>query len=375
MRQFLSLKWIFLILIAVALGVGISRALVARSNQQAQAQVAAASMQTPTAYSLERSDVVTAQAGTLETSVDITGTVQALNAATLKSNVVGTVETVWVREGQSVNAGQALVQLDTNDARARARQAEQQVNAAQAQLALAQRQLDNNKALVDKGFISATALISSDTNLAAARANLDGARAGLNIAQRALDDTTLRAPFAGQVTQRYVKVGERVAVNAPVVDVMDVSQLELEVALPIAQASSLRVGQTASLNLESSTTAVQAQVVRVNAAVQPSTRSVLAYLSLPANSARVGEFASGLLTTGQVTGVLVPLEAVRIDQPTPYVQVVREGLVQHVNVVVQATGQAMGQRYAAVDGIVSGDTVLAASTGRIAANTAVQLAP
>lgn len=374
MRTLFSFKWIALTLIVAGLIFGIARALIERSNQQEQAQAAAAKLQEPRIYNLATTDVVGAFAGTLTTSVAINGTVQALNAATLRSNAAGTVEKIWVREGQFVKAGQALVQLDAQDARDRSVQATQQTEVALAQLNLAQRQRNNNQALVDKGFISATALATSDANYDAARANLEAARAAQAIAQRALEDSTVRAPFAGQVTQRHVKVGERVAVNTAVVDVVDNTQLELEVALPVAQASRAEVGQSATLQLESAQQEVRATVVRVNTAVHTNTRTVPVYLSLPTNSARVGEFATGRLTTGVIQGVLVPLDAVRNDQPTPYVQVVRDGVVQHISVRIVATGQYSGQTFAAVSGIAANELVLTAGAGLIAAQTAVSLA-
>ena len=184
----------------------------------------------------------------------------------------------------------------------------------------------------------------------------------------------MRAPFAGQVTQRYVKVGERLTVNAPVMDVVDVAQLEIEIALTIAQANHVRLGQVAHLHLESSTHVVNAAVTRINAAVQASTRSVLAYLSLPPNSARVGEFATGLLTTGQATGVLVPRDAILNDQPVPYVQAVSNGLVKHIDVALLAMGRVNGQDYAVVTNVLAGDTLLSARAGMIAAQTAVHIA-
>ena len=163
MRTFLSFKWVVIALIAAMLVFGVARALLARSEQQAQAQIAAAKLQEPTVFKLSAGDVMTAENGTLDTTVTVNGTVQALNSATLKSNMAGTVEAVWVREGQVVQAGQALVQLDTNDARARVTQAQQQTKAAKAQLALAERQRNNNQTLVDKGFISSTALCRRST--------------------------------------------------------------------------------------------------------------------------------------------------------------------------------------------------------------------
>ena len=76
---------------------------------------------------------------------------------------------------------------------------------------LAQRQWDNNKALVDQGFISRTALETSQSNLASAQANHKAALAAVDMAAKAMDDTLLRAPISGIVAQRIAQPGERVA--------------------------------------------------------------------------------------------------------------------------------------------------------------------
>jgi membrane fusion protein (multidrug efflux system) len=303
----------------------------------------------------------------------VSGTVRAVNAVTLRSTMGAVVTRINALEGATVKAGQVLAQLDADDTRARLQQAQQQSNAAKAQVELAKRQRDNNRALVEKGFISSTALVSSDSNYATALANYEAALAAQQIAKRGLEDAALRAPFSGVVTQRHVKAGERVAANAPVMDIVDVSQLEVEVLLPIAASSGLKTGQAATLNLESQPQPITAKVARINPSIDAGSRSVRIYLSIPTGKARVGEFATGELTVGTLQGTAVPLDSIRTDQPNPYVQVVRDQTIAHTTVQILATGRAGETRYAIVEPLPAGTTVLSPTAGLIANGTAVTL--
>ncbi len=373
MRMKFPLKWVVLLLIVLGLAWGITRALKARSTQQQAAAVAAEALKMPVTFALKSTDVLVAERLSINQVEPVSGTVRAVNAVTLRSTMGAVVTRINALEGATVKAGQVLAQLDADDTRARLQQAQQQSNAAKAQVELAKRQRDNNRALVEKGFISSTALVSSDSNYATALANYEAALAAQQIAKRGLEDAALRAPFSGVVTQRHVKAGERVAVNAPVVDIVDVSQLEVEVLLPIAASSGLKIGQTATLNLESQPQPITAKVARINPSIDAGSRSVRIYLSIPTGKARVGEFATGELTVGSLEGTAVPLDSIRTDQPSPYVQVVRDQTIVHTTVQILATGRAGETRYAIVEPLPSGTTVLSPTAGLIANGTAVTL--
>ncbi len=371
MRMKFPLKWVFLLLIVLGLAWGITRALKARSTQQQAAAVAAEALKMPVTFALKSTDVLVAERLSINQVEPVSGTVRAVNAVTLRSTMSAVVTRINALEGATVKAGQVLAQLDADDTRARLQQAQQQSNAAKAQVELAKR--DNNRALVEKGFISSTALVSSDSNYATALANYEAALAAQQIAKRGLEDAALRAPFSGVVTQRHVKAGERVAVNAPVVDIVDVSQLEVEVLLPIAASSGLKTGQTATLSLESQPQPITAKVARINPSIDAGSRSVRIYLSIPTGKARVGEFATGELTVGSLEGTAVPLDSIRTDQPSPYVQVVRDQTIVHTTVQILATGRAGETRYAIVEPLPAGTVVLSPTAGLIANGTAVTL--
>src|SRR5690606_13074139 len=173
---------------------------------------------------------------------------------------------------------------------------------AQAQVAIGQRQFDNNQALVAQGFISKTALDTSLASLDAAKATHQAAVAAVQVARKALADTVLRSPIDGLVAQRLVQDGERVAVETRILEVVDLSRLEVEVLVPAADAARVRVGQEAELRLEGTDRSVAAQVARINPSAQAGSRAVPAYLAIDSGTAppglRQGVFLQGHIAIG-----------------------------------------------------------------------------
>jgi RND family efflux transporter MFP subunit len=280
-----------------------------------------------------------------------------------------------VREGDPVRAGQVLGHIDTTEYQARLRQAQQQAESARAQIDTAQRSLDNNKSLVDQGFISRSALDTSLNNLNAAQANFKAAQAGADLATKSLDDTVLRAPIGGQIAQRLVQNGERVAIDARVVEIVDPGVLELEAALAAGDSVNVKAGQRAQITVEGLNQPVQATVVRINPSTVAGSRSVLVYLAVAATPGlRQGLYAQGALRTGQVTALALPLDAVRSDKPQPYVQQILNGKVAHQTVTPGATGEHAGVAMVEVKGLPEGAEVLVGAVGALREGTLVQRA-
>ncbi len=315
-------------------------------------------------------DLLTLQEQVLGVGVPVSGTLRAAQSAWVKARVAGELQAFSLREGDSVKAGQIVGRIDPTEYERRLRQALEQAQAAQAQVDIARKQYDNNNALVQQGFISQTALDTSLYSLQAAQATLRAAQAGAEVARKSLDDSVLRAPISGQVSLRSSQNGERLAIDAKVIEIVDLQQLELEATFSPVDAGRVVVGQSARLQVEGIHETIAARVVRINPSVQTGSRNVLAYLQVsPVTGLRQGLFASGLIGTAQMRAVALPITAVRTDQSVPYVQWVQEGTVRHAPVKVGSRArlahQPDGEEWVQIEGLSAGSTVLAGHLGRL----------
>ena len=368
------LKWGVTALVVAALAWGVARTIGQRKAQQAvAAERAAQRAQAP--IELGAADTVQLASSTLEQGLPISGSLRAANSAIVKARVAGEVQALSLREGDPVQEGQIVARIDPTDAQARLRQAQQQAESAKAQIDIARKTFDNNSALVAQGFISRSALDTSVSSLAAAEANFRAAQAGVELAAKSLEDTVLRAPIGGQIAQRLAQNGERVAVDARVLEIVDLRRIELEASMSAADSLQLRLGQVAQLQIEGASAPVNGRLVRINPSVVAGSRSVLAYLALDnAQGLRQGLFAQGTLRTGSVQALLAPLSAVRTDKPSPYVQLVRDSKVLHQSVELGLRGESQGQPVVELKGLQAGERLIIGAVGVLPEGSAVRLA-
>ncbi len=139
------LKWLLLALLIAGIAFGVARALQKRAAQRATAATAAAAMQQAPVYEVAAQDLVRVQRLALDQAVAVSGSLRALQTAAIKARAAGEVQGLSRREGDGVKAGEVLARIDSTEATARVRQAEEQARAAQAQVAIAQRNFDNNQ--------------------------------------------------------------------------------------------------------------------------------------------------------------------------------------------------------------------------------------
>ena len=370
----------FALILLALLGAGVGAyKYIAQRKVVAQTTAAAAEAVKAVAQTLElaASDIYTLRSLTLAQGLPVSGTLKATHSAMVKARVAGELMDLTLREGDRVAQGQVVARIDPTEYLARQRQAQRQVDAAMAQVEIAQKQFDNNQALVDQGFISKTALDTSLSNLSGAKASHLAAVAALDVARKAVDDTILKAPLSGSIAQRLAQNGERVAPDARIVEIVDLQQLEVEAAVPPADAANVRIGQSALLTMEGSTSPVNARVLRINPSAQAGSRSVLIYLSVQSTpELRQGLFVQGQLATTRISALAVPVTAVRTDKPQPYVQWIDKDQVRHMTVSLGTRGEAEGQ---VMVGISSSDSklseglqLLTASSGAVREGTRVK---
>lgn len=369
---------ILLILLIVAGGVvwGLMHRSAAPAKPAAPAQAPVAAI-SPTLEFLPQ-EVVTAAPVEIRQTLALSGSLRAVDMATIKARVSADVRQVLVREGESVRAGQIVVVTDGTEYEARVAQARGNLDAARAQLEIATKTRDNNRMLVEKGFISRNAFDNAASQYAAAEANVAAARGAMNIVQKSLNDTTIRTPISGLVAARYVQPGEKVSPDNKLLDIVNLQKMELEAAVPTSDIAQIVVGQTVTVRIEGLPELFEGKVVRINPSTQAGSRSVLVYVQIanPKNVLRVGMFAEAQLVLRAKQGVLaLPQNAVRKDSQGAFVYTITNGQLSKTAVTVGIDGRS-GDEYLTeiISGLDFGAQVIRTDMGNLQIGTRVRVA-
>jgi RND family efflux transporter MFP subunit len=223
----------------------------------------------------------TAEARVIDRVVAVTGSLHPDETVTVSSEVPGRVERILVDFGQDVRQGQVLVELDKRELSLQLERAKSALAQAQARLGLdpatggrpestatmrqAQAQMDdarskyeNARKLVASGDISQerftelekafrarqAAYEATRDEMRTQTAGLEGLRAEVELAQKRLTDATVRAPFAGSVSEKLVSPGQYTAANTPLLTLVKVRPMRLRVEIPENAAGAVNVGTT-----------------------------------------------------------------------------------------------------------------------------------
>ncbi len=218
-------------------------------------------------------DWVTVKPILLASYIPLTGSVRAVDSATVKAKVAGELRSLSVREGMAVNKGDIIGQIDTTDYELRIQERQAQLRQAEAQLLTAQRNADANQQLVARGFISENSSANTVSALDAAKAARDTVRFQLDQALKALGDTRLIAPISGMVAERHALPGEKLSPDNKVLSIVSTEKLEAELAVPAQDLVGIQIGQRLDLHVEGVDTAQAAKVLRINPATSGSSRT------------------------------------------------------------------------------------------------------
>ena len=241
------------------------------------------------------------------------------------------------------------------------------VAAAKAQLIWAEKNRNQQKALLDKSFISQSAFDNIQSNYDVAVAKLHAAEAERVVARKSQGDAVLVAPFSGIVSLRHAQPGERVSLDAKVVSIVDLSRLQLEASVPPAAIGQVRIGQTMNFRVEGfGEREFAGRIERINPAATAGSRSISVYAVIDNREGllRGGMFAQGALTLSRVDGALaVPASAVREEIGQTFVYAIEDGLVKKKNVKVGAPDAA--GRVQVLDGLAAGDRIVRVNLGSL----------
>ncbi len=267
------------------------------------------------------------------------GTVRGRNTATVTSKTMGYVRAVRVRPGDRVTAGQPLVDLEANDVRAtvaRARagleasneakaEAESALEAAAVAARVAKSSYDRAKALLDEKAIAQQQFDDAEARWKGAVAQeqaarsrvrsvssrIDESRAALGETQAALGYAGIVAPFAGLVLERHVDPGAFASPGLPLLVLADEGTMRVEAAVEESKASSVKLGDAVSVEIDSLGRSVSATVGEIVPTVDVASRALLVKIDLPPDvgALRAGTFARVGFASGVRSRLVVPTSA------------------------------------------------------------------
>ena len=348
----------------------------------------------------------------LRRSVEVVGTLAAVDEVTVSSEAEGRVARLFSDLGDRVVAGQALLELDREKPqynldqqkaaleRALAKfgatdpshlppiEKTPDVLKAQAELVQAKQAFDradelNRRQLVPKQTLDdAEAMFQSkqasyDASLQNARnlrADIAASEAALKLADRELRDTAIRAPFDGYIQKRLVSLGEYVKVQTPVMAVVRVDPLKVTAEIPEKMAPWIKLGQTAELHVDAyPDKTITGKISRISPAVNTATRAFPFEALVPNTDAllKPGTFARVHIESSKVDQVMtLTYAAIQYRYGVNRVFVV-DG--DHLVARELKVGERMGERIEVVDGVKPGDAVALTEVDKLSDGTRVSV--
>lgn len=301
--------------------------------------------------------VIAARTSDIETEQVLDGIVEAVNRSTVSAQVSARVVQLPFDIDDFVGQGEVIVRFRDTEQRARVESARANLEEARAQVARAQSDYDRVVGLREKDLVSSSRMDEARAAFQSARAREQSLQAALDEALETLQNTVVRAPYSGIVTERHVEIGETAVVGQPLMTGLSLEHLRVAVEVPQQHVTALRRHQDARVILPDGGS-LRAEGVRIFPYASEQTHTFRVRVSLP--EGRYGIYPGMLVKVAFVSGrsqrLLIPAEAVvrRSEVTAVYVQD-EDGRVQFRQIRA-GTAQADGQ-VPVLAGLDAGETV------------------
>ncbi len=299
-----------------------------------------------------------AEKASLPDRLTLYGTVTADRTAAVSSRVMANVVSVTARVGQSVAAGDALVEIDPQTAKGQEAQAKGALAQARAALSLAERNYERYKALAASGSASALELDMTRMQYEQAKGAVQQGEGAVEAASSVARESRVTAPFAGRVSARLVEAGDLAAPGRPLVTVESATGRRLVVQVPAGTvtASGLAVGRKLAVRIDGIATEQTGTVVEMSPGADPGSHTYTATLELSGAPVATGLTGRAFLDAAPRPSVLVPESAVLASGGVSLVAVKDEAGKARTRVVT--TGAVSGGKVEVLSGLSGGETVL-----------------
>jgi RND family efflux transporter MFP subunit len=312
-------------------------------------------------------DVVTARVarGAIRQRVSAPGSLVARRESQIGAEVAGRLVRVFVSEGDRVEAGAPLFQIDPEPYEVALRQAEAGLDVARAERMQAESDLGRAQALRRQAVVSQQDLDRLVTAVAVARARERQAGEAVALARHNLQRTLVPAPYAASVAKRLADEGTTALVQPQtiVVVLQETAELEAHAAIPESQLALVRIGDPAFLRLEGLPEPIEAAVSAVTDTIDPATRTYLVKMRVPNpdRQLKAGVFVHVEILPQAKDALLVPPDAIRTEDGRTRVLAVRDGRAVAMPLEV---GLVSEEGTEVLEGLNEGDEVIVGAAAR-----------
>ena len=292
-----------------------------------------------------------AKAERVVSQINALGTARANEAVEITSKVSNIVTTVRFADGQRVQKGQVLVELDSAQARA-------DLAAAEAASAESASQVNRSRELIQSRVIS-------DSQFEQLEATMKANEARVAAARSRVDDTVVRAPFSGRVGLRRVSVGSLVNPGTTITTLDDLSVIKVDFSVPENFLAGLRDGLKVSASAAAFPgRAFTGTVTGVDSRIDPVTRSVTVRAAVPNPdlALKPGMFLSVTLARDEHEALMVPEAALVPEQSRQFLFIIEGGRATRREVRI---GGRQPGRVEIVDGLKAGEQVIVEGTQKV----------
>ncbi len=275
--------------------------------------------------------------GAILERVSAPGSLRARRESRIGAEVTGRIQRVFVNDGDRVEVGAPLFQIDRGPYEMALRQALAGLDVARAERAQIQADLERANALHRSDILAPEQLERLRTQVAVAKAHERQAAEGVALARHHLEQTLVGAPFGGSVAQRLVDEGTTALVQPQtiVIVLQETAELEAEANIPESQLSAVQVGDSAFVHVEGLSQPIQTVVSAVSDTIDPQARTYRVQMIVPNpdHALKAGIYARiDIVPRAKRDVMLVPRAAVRSEEGRNRVFVVRDGRAQSVSV-------------------------------------------
>ena len=287
----------------------------------------------------------------------VEGVVEAVRQSTLAAQVAGRIVALPVKAGDSVKAGQVLLQIDARSAMQAEAASRSQLREAEANLANAKAKFERSRRLFEQRFISQAALDQAQAEYLAAQAQTAAALANASQSTTSKSFTTIVAPYDGVVASTDVELGDMATIGRPLVTVFDPRALRVTATLPQSVLAEARLDASVRILVPSLGREFAPRQVTVIPVADSRTHTTRVRLDLPdAPGVMPGQYARAVIVTDRVRALTIPQSAVlRRSEVTAVYVLDANGRAQLRQV---RTGASVGEGFVEVlSGLNAGERV------------------